>query len=70
MRDPDPTIGQRPARKRDGRLFLARYVAWCLFLGACISGLIFSAPYLAARGWTAGVKDAWGESTCYSEDVE
>jgi hypothetical protein len=70
MRDPDPTIGQRPAYTAWGWFYLGRYVAICLILGSGVAATVFSAPYIAARGWTAGVNDAWGESTCYGEDVE
>jgi hypothetical protein len=66
MRDPDPTIGQRPAYTRAAWGFLAAAVARYLFLGVVIGALLWSLPYAIAKR----VKAAWGESTCYSEDAE
>jgi hypothetical protein len=66
MRDPDPTIGQRPAY-RGAWGFLAEMIlrgVLGVFLGACI---IAAVPYVAGLAWTKGVQAAWGESTCYGE---
>jgi hypothetical protein len=74
MRDPDPTIGQRPAYRGKGWLILAGNITrFALHVAAAVAlmiTLMVVAPYAAGRWWTKGVQDAWGESTCYGEDGE